>query len=467
VKSQPVSIDDLDAEISRLCSRINAENYQLMLLIREFDDRFGWARWSFRNCSEWLAWRCGITLSAAREKVRTAQALRDLPRIAIAFAEGRLSYSKVRALTRAADASNEDLLVSYAINATATQVEERCRQIRNVQPASVRDAQRAWARRSVSVWRHVSRGTLTMNVEVPLEVGELIAQALDLAIQSGEAASGPEFSDASWQTQQADALVAVAKAYLAGNGAERTSSADQYQVVVHVDEAALHGHGGVDEHSSRSDLPIETVRRLTCDGSVIEVVEAVDGRPLSVGRKQRTVPTALKRALWARDRGCAFPGCQKTRFVDAHHVEHWSQGGETSLDNLVLLCSHHHRLTHEGGYQVRRDHQGGVYFRRDDGRVIPACGYRAVDADPEAEDLANTSAVASATAEAFLAALVNRPKPSAIGEHSAEVSREVREESSRYFSLREGHYPADVMTSRIAAVSASASPSCRAGRYFI
>jgi hypothetical protein len=143
-------------------------------------------------------------------------ALRDLPQISRAFAEGRLSYSKVRALTRAADAASEDALLAYALRATASQVEERCRQIRNVRPGSVNDARRAWERRTLSVWRNRHRGTLTMSVELPLETGELIAEALDLAIQSGEAADGPEFTEASWQTQQADALVALAKAYLAG-----------------------------------------------------------------------------------------------------------------------------------------------------------------------------------------------------------------------------------------------------------
>jgi hypothetical protein len=428
----PPSIDDLDAEISRLCSRINAACYQLMLLIRQFDDRLGWAKWGYRNCAEWLAWRSGIGRSAAREQVRTAQALRDLPQISRAFAEGRLSYSKVRALTRAADAASEDALLAYALRATASQVEERCRQIRNVRPGSVNDARRAWERRTLSVWRNRHRGTLTMSVELPLETGELIAEALDLAIQSGEAADGPEFTEASWQTQQADALVALAKAYLAGGQrahesqgegasappaatATAAATADQYQVIVHVDEASLRGglHGG----AGRSDLPLETVRRLTCDGSVVEVVESVDGAPLSVGRKQRTVPSAMKRALWSRDRGCAFPGCHRTRFVDAHHVKHWAQGGDTSLDNLVLLCTHHHRLTHKGGYEIRRDHRGGFYFRRADGRVIPPCGYRAADAEPDAEELALTNpsaeGSAGASAEGFLAAIVKRQKPSA------------------------------------------------------
>ncbi len=94
------SIDDLDAEICTLARQMNAQTYRLLVLVREFDDRLGWAKWGLRNCAEWLAWRCGLSLSAAREKVRTAQALRAMPTTSEAFADGRLSYSKVRAHTR-------------------------------------------------------------------------------------------------------------------------------------------------------------------------------------------------------------------------------------------------------------------------------------------------------------------------------------------------------------------------------
>lgn len=407
------SIEDLDAAICRMSRDINVAQYRLLLLIREFDDRFGWARWSFRNCSEWLAWRCGVTRSAAREKVRTAHALRGLPEISKAFAAGRLSYSKARALTRAADRHNEDLLLGYALTATATQVEERCRQMRNVEPGSIERGRRSWQRRTLSAWRNAERGTLTLSVEVPLEAGEIVTRAIDRAIEAGEAASGPEFDEASWQTQQADALVAVARAYLDGSttdAAAACSGADHYQVVVHVDEAALRGGPG------RSDLPIETVKRLACDGSLVPVVENAAGEPLSIGRKRRTVPPAIRRALWSRDRGCSFPGCHNAHFVDAHHVQHWSEGGETSLDNLPLLCSHHHRLVHEGGYGIRRDTEGQIYFQRADGRVIPRCGYDPEDARPDPVDLEDTSA------EGWLAALVKRRKPSA----------EVREEAGAY-----------------------------------
>ncbi len=91
------------------------------------------------------------------------------------------------------------------------------------------------------------------------------------------------------------------------------------------------------------------------------------------------MPAALKRALWARDGGCSFPGCTHTRFVDAHHIRHWADGGETSLENTTLLCSQHHRLVHEGGYDIRKDHQGRWYFMRPDGRAIPRYGYQPDD----------------------------------------------------------------------------------------
>jgi hypothetical protein len=371
------SIDDLDLEIRRLARQMNTETYRLLLLVRDFDDRFGWAKWGLKSCAEWLAWRCGLSLSAAREQVRTAQALRSLPAISAAFAEGRLSYSKVRALTRVAAAHDEDLLLAYAVEATQSQVEERCRQIRNVEPESVNQARRVWERRSLALYRDRARGVVRITVELPESDGELVGRALESAVAAAafgvEFASNPERSADGWRAQQADALVAIAKAYLGGAPASSASVADHYQVVVHVDEKSLHGGIG------RSDLPIDTVKRLTCDGSLITIVEDDRGTPLDVGRKQRTVSTPLKRALWSRDRGCAFPGCHHTRYVDAHHIHHWADGGDTSLENLTLLCTHHHTLLHEGGFTIHRDERGGIYFKRPDGRVIPRSGYWAED----------------------------------------------------------------------------------------
>jgi hypothetical protein len=103
--------------------------------------------------------------------------------------------------------------------------------------------------------------------------------------------------------------------------------------------------------------------------------------------------------LRSRDKGCAFPGCHHTRFVDAHHIEHWSAGGETKLDNLMLLCSQHHKLVHEGGFSIERDYQNRWFFKRPDGRAVPACGYRAEDITDD--DLGVVSRQAGPRSECF------------------------------------------------------------------
>jgi hypothetical protein len=110
--------------------------------------------------------------------------------------------------------------------------------------------------------------------------------------------------------------------------------------------------------------------RLACDAGIVALQERA-GTPLGVGRKTRSIPPALRRALAARDGGCRFPGCGARRFVDAHHIRHWADGGPTNLPNLVHLCRRHHRLLHEGGYTLTAGRAGHFTFRRPDGRVVP------------------------------------------------------------------------------------------------
>jgi hypothetical protein len=151
------------------------------------------------------------------------------------------------------------------------------------------------------------------------------------------------------------------------NGGER------HQVVLHADVEALAGN----EESAACHLEegpaicAETARRLACEASLIAVLHGPKGS-LDVGRKTRAIPPSIRRALRVRDEGrCRFPGCENRRFVDAHHIVHWARGGETKLDNLVLLCSRHHRLVHEGGFRVARSGDGSFVFRRPDGKAIP------------------------------------------------------------------------------------------------
>jgi hypothetical protein len=112
---------------------------------------------------------------------------------------------------------------------------------------------------------------------------------------------------------------------------------------------------------------------MACDAAVVKWQEDENGEPLSIGRKSRTIPPAIRRALQKRDGGCRFPGCCATnRFVDAHHIVHWADGGETAMDNLALLCRRHHRLVHEGGFGVHRGAGNEIWFSYPGGATLPA-----------------------------------------------------------------------------------------------
>ncbi len=272
-----VSIDHLDRAIVSLAARINAETYELLLLIRQFDERAGWLQWGLGNCAEWLHYSCDLSMNTAREKVRVAHALKTLPGISAAFADGTVSYSKVRAMTRVVGAHNEEELLSFALDTTTSRVEERCRELRCGTVDSLGDAQRAFANRSLRVVKNAERGTVSITIELPAETGELVEKALDKA--RDDSRPGAEFVDESWSARQADALVSMASTYLSGNGDQARNTSDDYLVTIHVDQSALTDGNG------RSSLPIESVKRLCCDGHTVVIGEDENGEPLNIGRK--------------------------------------------------------------------------------------------------------------------------------------------------------------------------------------
>ena len=142
------------------------------------------------------------------------------------------------------------------------------------------------------------------------------------------------------------------------------------EVVVHVLAGDLEGRTELGD-----GISAEVSRRLLCDAGVVPILEDESGKTIDVGRKTRTIPAALRRALDARDEGCRFPGCSNRIFTDAHHIEHWLDGGETNLDNTVLLCRRHHGYLHEHGFSLERAGEVLV-FRDERGRVVPAQGAR-------------------------------------------------------------------------------------------
>jgi hypothetical protein len=320
-------------------------------------------------CAHWVAWRCAVSPVAAREHVRVARALTGLPLIREAFSRGELSYSKVRALTRVAGIQREEELLRMARYATAAQLERILGAYRSVVRAQAAHDGGGPSARWVD-WRHDEDGALVLTARLPAEEGAVLLAALEAARDASAEAPGGAGEAPQWGERNADALVATAEASLRSGSAAH--SGDRYQVVVHVDADVLAGASAeapAGELEDGTPLLLATARRLTCDSALVGLVER-DGQALSVGRKTRAIPPALRRALRSRDRGCRFPGCTTTRHVDAHHIDHWAHGGETAVGNLVELCRHHHRLVHEGGYSVRRS-GARLVFRRPDGRRVP------------------------------------------------------------------------------------------------
>ncbi len=334
---------------------------------------------------------CGIGLNAAREKVRVARALKDLPKISAAFEQGRLSYSKVRAMTRIADASNEDYLLVVAKHGTAQHVAglvsryRRCRRLRDIEIANQQQQNRRFS------YYFDDDGCLMFNGRLPAEQGALVVKALQMAVEKAFAeASGQREPEAESEAEsghqpepiaarRADALATITETYM-NSEPVANATGDRYQVVVHVSRDTLHdvtAETSDEAGAERAHLEngphvtAETSRRIACDCSTVHVVEDDRGEPLSIGRRSRSIPPAIRRALRLRDRGCRFPGCTHTRFVDGHHIQHWADGGETSLDNLVLLCRRHHRLVHEGGYGCRRTADGHVVFTAPNRSTLP------------------------------------------------------------------------------------------------
>jgi hypothetical protein len=252
--------------------------------------------------------------------------------------------------------------------------------------------------RSYVNWYWDQDGSLCLNGRIPAEDGALFLRALE-AVQdslnerrrvaddrgdvagvgvSGAAEPDMDVSEAAQsgsaepppRPTYAEAFAAMVESALA-RGPTALPGGDRYQVVIHADSATLtrddaNGRCQLDDGPS---ISAETARRAACDSGLVSMVQR-DGEPLSVGRRTRAVPPALRRALAFRDRSCQFPGCERHRFTDAHHIKHWAHGGETSLENLILLCRHHHRLAHEGGFSIERSADGEIHVRHPGGWLI-------------------------------------------------------------------------------------------------
>jgi hypothetical protein len=368
-----VGTDALEAGLCGFQARLTAATACFVLAVAEYDRRRGWESWECRSMAHWLSWRCGISPAAGREHVRVGHALEDLPAIRERFRAGRLSYSQVRAVTRVATPDTDELLANLAGAMTAAQLEEVVRAFRRSNEVDEVAADARHTRRRLS-YHWDDDGTLRGSFVLPAETGAVLVKAVEGSAGPAEAQAAAEGGADGWAAARADALVAMAEDHLASSTDAEAESADRYLVNILVDQPTLLAGGSdgdrVCEVEGGPGLAPATVRRLACDNPSVTVTRSGDGSVLDVGRRTRRIGRRLRRALACRDGGCRFPGCT-TKRTQAHHIVHWADGGPTSMDNLVSLCSRHHHRHHEGGFRIERPRPGRLIFVRADGREIP------------------------------------------------------------------------------------------------
>ena len=406
----PADNQQLSDEITRLAGHINAAQYRFLKLLAALIERNAWGGDSgIKSPAHWLNYYCGIALGASREKVRVAKCLGSLPLIDQAFASGAISYSKVRAMTRTATPDNEEYLLMIARYGTAQHVETLVRHTQRARRLCAdgqdESKQSQYEAREFS-WYYDDDGMLVFKGKLTAEDGAVFLKAIDAVMQKSweEDRKSPENEQnttekqqpetenvpaetlladepkASFAQKRADALLSLSEQALAtlDKGLRPLTGGDKYQVMVHLDANLSTDHREavcrLENGQFLTPLAPATARRLACDASLVTVLEDKAGNVLNVGRKTRTIPPAIRRALRLRDRGCRFPGCCETRFVDAHHIQHWCDGGETSMDNLLLLCRQHHRLLHEGVFSIAHlaedEAAGAQGTKRDEGFVF-------------------------------------------------------------------------------------------------
>ncbi len=406
--------DGLAGQICAAAADTARSTCTLLELVGEFDASNAIRFWTdVKSVAHWLSWACSMSPGAAREHVRVARALRRMPSITSLFREGRLSYSKVREVTRVVDVIDEQRLAGLALTATAAQLAATISGFRSADGRRIGQQNQ----RRVS-WREREDGMVELRARLPKEDAAVLLAAIEGAKdQFGPPPPKPDpcgdqaHSDPAPGVglySSADALLDVARVFLNTTPQDR-SGEDRSLVVVHVAAENLAGgvpagtpaaaqavsieeergdaesRGFADVSNVPAGMPnsavchiagvgaIETAtaQKLACDSPLLGAVVDKHGHVLALGRTRRLVTKAQRRALMIRDGMCRYPGCHQTRHLKAHHRVPWIAGGRTDLDNLILLCQWHHTAVHEGGVTITKATDGWRFSKPDGEPCMP------------------------------------------------------------------------------------------------
>lgn len=374
---------ELSAHLIALDALRSRTEHAIRRAIGYWDADQMWADDGAANGAQWLGHRAGMSRAAARAEVLTARRLRSMPIVRSAADAGELCAAKVALFARQVHegdeqlaklfARDEQMLVDHAKNLTVDQTRYVLRRWRSCadDTAMRNDADRLYESRRASV-SETFRGAWVIDAQLDPEGGAIFNNAVNQIMDELYDAYRASGNTAIYTATQrrADAFVEMARRAMAANPGEATPV--RPLMVVTADIETLEGLANRPcELDDRGEITPEAARRLACDAGVARIIYGPDNAPIDLGRTARTPNRAQRRALIRRDGGCAFPGCDRPpAWCHAHHIQHWINGGRTDLDNLVLLCSYHHHLVHEGGFGLARAPDGQLQFTRPDGTEL-------------------------------------------------------------------------------------------------
>ena len=370
-----VEFEPFHAEVGQAAAEWHAASARLLARLVAYADSGEWERAGIGSLSQWASINLGLSAATTKQLLATAHGLAGLADVRAALAEGRLSLDKAKVLARVATPDNEAMWLDMALLASATQLERIGAAYRRANSDPAPDPAGDRARKRGLYVDQQDDGMVRLVALLEPDDAAIVIAAVEAETERawrGLSDTGREPSSAEpLSARQADALVAVAEVALEAKPGPMVAGR-RPEVIVHVDAELLAQSAEVGECYLEGGLSIssETARRLCCDAVIRPLVKDAIGRILDFGRSRRTPSRRQRRALQARDRGCVFPGCSNSHYVDAHHIQHWTKGGATDLCNLCLLCKSHHRLHHEGGYKMIRQRNGRLRFFHPDGHEI-------------------------------------------------------------------------------------------------
>lgn len=352
---------------------------RIVLLAAELDRREGWRAEGATSLESWLSQRCNVATATARAWSHVGTRLFDLPRLADGLCAGALSFDQVRAVVDAATPESEHAYVAQASECSVRQLGELAK-------ADSAASASATAQRSNAAHEHETR-SVRFNDAARTMVAQL-PEASYAEVRAGLEASArgvPSDGETRWDQRLADALVSIVRAG-GGRGRRPTPrkagdgdipatdvTPSPYLVVAHVPLSILTD----DDNSMRGELEhrglidAEVARRLACDATLVVALDDDVGHTMYEGRARRDPTPTQRRELWRRDRHCRFPGCANAIFVNPHHIKWWKRDrGRSDLDNLALLCEHHHHLVHSKSWRLSGDGNGELSFVGPSGRTM-------------------------------------------------------------------------------------------------